>query len=70
MIEDLRDLESLGDVWIVEEVEDGMGASEDKGLTLTWSFSRVQYLFSSLRILRGVNHTDHYQYLSNMNHHK
>ena len=34
-VKDLEDLENFGDVWVLEEVEDGRGPSLDKGATLT-----------------------------------
>ena len=38
---DLKDSDALGDVWILEEVEDGRELSQDKGSTLTLFFLRM-----------------------------
>ena len=42
----LERFKALGDAWMLEEVEDGIEPSQDKGSTLTLSCLREKYLFS------------------------
>ena len=50
-VQDLEKLKDLGDVWLLEEIEDGRELLQDKGSTLTLSCLRVSSLFLALKFL-------------------